>query len=50
LPRLRRITVVFGQPLDPRELERRGIGAEPHERIARALHERVASLESEPLE
>jgi long-chain acyl-CoA synthetase len=45
-PRLRRITVVFGQPLDPRELERRGVGAEPHERIAQALHERVAALGS----
>lgn len=49
LPRLRRITVVFGQPLDPCELERSGVGAEPHERIAQALHERVAALGREPV-
>ncbi|MCX6909922.1 MAG: lysophospholipid acyltransferase family protein [Verrucomicrobia bacterium] len=50
LPRLKRITVVFGQPLDPRELERQGAGDEPHERIVRALHERVAALGREPVE
>ena len=44
LPRLKRITLVFGQPLDPRELERQGAGAEPHDRIAQALRERVAAL------
>lgn len=44
LPRLKRITVVFGKPLDPRELEQQGVGTEPHERIAQALHERVAAL------
>ena len=49
LPRLKRITVVFGKPLDPRELEQQGVGAEPHERIAQALHERVAALGRETL-
>jgi long-chain acyl-CoA synthetase len=48
LPRLRQITVIFGQPLDPRKLERQGIGAESHERIAQALRERVAALGNEP--
>ena len=50
LPRLKRITVVFGKPLDPRELERQGVGTKPHERIAQALHDRVAALGREPAE
>jgi long-chain acyl-CoA synthetase len=44
LPRLRPIRVVFGEPLDPVELERQGRGEHAHERIAQALHDRVAEL------
>ncbi|MBI5688231.1 MAG: AMP-binding protein [Verrucomicrobia bacterium] len=49
LPRLKQITIIFGKPLDPRDLERQGIGAEPHDRIAQALRERVAALGRETL-
>ncbi|MCX6899224.1 MAG: AMP-binding protein [Verrucomicrobia bacterium] len=50
LPRLKRITVVFGRPLDPRELERQGVGTEPHERITAALRARIETLGREPAE
>ena len=50
LPRLKRITIVFGRPLDPRELERQGVGAEPHERITAALRARIETLGREPAE
>jgi hypothetical protein len=43
-PRIRPITVTFGEPVDPRELERRGEGDQPHLRITAALHDRVAAL------
>jgi long-chain acyl-CoA synthetase len=43
-PRLRRMRVTFGRPLDPAELERRGTGRRPHERITEALHDEVAAL------
>jgi long-chain acyl-CoA synthetase len=43
-PSLRKIRITFGEPLDPRELDRRGQGKQPHERITNALHERVAAL------
>jgi long-chain acyl-CoA synthetase len=40
----RRITIVFGEPLDPRDLERQGEGEQSHHRIAHGLHEAVARL------
>ena len=43
-PHLERITVHFGQPLDPRQLAQEAEGDEPHERIALALHDHVAEL------
>jgi 1-acyl-sn-glycerol-3-phosphate acyltransferase len=47
LPRLRKVSVIFGDPLDPRELERAGEGMEAHERIVNALRKRVAALKQE---
>jgi hypothetical protein len=44
LPRLRKVRVTFGKPLDPRELERAGKGKEAHERIVNALREHIAVL------
>lgn len=44
LPRPAKITVVFGEPLDPRELERQGEGEEPQDRITDALRASVAEL------
>lgn len=44
IPRLRRISVAFGAPLDPAELEREGRGDTPHERITAALHDRMAAV------
>jgi long-chain acyl-CoA synthetase len=43
-PRLRRIRVILGAPLDPRELSRQGIGRNDAERITHALQEQVAEL------
>lgn len=43
-PRLRRITVWFGEPITTDDLERHGEGEEPHEKIAHALHNRLADL------
>ena len=43
-PRLHPVSVTFGAPIDPGELERQGQGDEPHLRIAAALHERLARL------
>lgn len=43
-PRFRSLTVIFGEPVDPEELQRHGQGAEPHHRIATALHDRVEKL------
>lgn len=43
-PRFRPITVTFGDPLDPQKLQLQGENGQPHERIARALHDRVAAL------
>ena len=42
-----RITVVFGTPLDPRDLEEQGEGRDPQERIVQALYEHVAELADE---
>ena len=47
LPRLRKVRVTFGKPLDPRELERAGRGKEAHERIVNALREHIAALKEE---
>jgi 1-acyl-sn-glycerol-3-phosphate acyltransferase len=47
LPRLRKVRVTFGKPLDPRELERAGVGKEAHERIVDSLREHVAALKQE---
>lgn len=44
LPRLGRITVVFGEPLDPAVLEREGEGDQPRHRITEALHRRTVAL------
>lgn len=43
-PRRCQITVTFGTPTDPEELQPRGSGAEPHEQMADALYRRVATL------
>src|SRR5215211_2250709 len=42
--RPKQVTVVFGGPLEPRELEQQGEGDQPQSRIVQALHEHVAEL------
>lgn len=44
LPRLRRISVVFGRPLDPEDLQQEGEGDNPQDRIVSALRNQVAEL------
>src|SRR5258708_10551223 len=44
LPRPGAVRVVFGEPLDPQELERHGKGERPSQRIASALQEELARL------
>jgi long-chain acyl-CoA synthetase len=44
LPRPARVTIVFGEPIHPDELSRRGQGEEAAERITTALHDAVAEL------
>jgi long-chain acyl-CoA synthetase len=44
LPRLRPIRLVFGQPLEARELKRKGRGEKPHQQIASALQDKVTEL------
>ena len=44
LPRLKPLTIVFGEPVNARDLEAQGEGGEPGERIMPALHDRVAKL------
>jgi long-chain acyl-CoA synthetase len=46
-PRPKKLTITFGKPLDPRELEQRGEGEQPQDRIVRALCEHVAELGSD---
>ncbi len=46
VPRPRGIRIVFGEPLDPRELEKQGEGEEPKDRITDALRDRVEELGS----
>jgi long-chain acyl-CoA synthetase len=41
----RHIEIIFGDPLDPRELEKQGQGDTPHERITTALHAKMAELQ-----
>jgi long-chain acyl-CoA synthetase len=43
-PRRRRITITFGTPVDPEELQQLGTSVEAHERIVDALYTRVAAL------
>jgi hypothetical protein len=43
-PRRRPITVRFGRVADPAALEREGKGEDLQQRIANALHDRVAEL------
>lgn len=40
----KKVTVIFGNPLDPRELEQQGEGDVPQSRIVQALHEHVAEM------
>jgi long-chain acyl-CoA synthetase len=42
--RPKKVRVVFGEPLSPRELEEQGEGDQPQSRIVQALHERVAEM------
>ena len=44
LRRLEQVTIIFGEPLDPRDLEQQGQGDQPQDSIARALRDRVAEL------
>jgi long-chain acyl-CoA synthetase len=43
-PQAYQITVTFGEPADPHELACQGEGDQSHDRIATALHDRVAAL------
>jgi long-chain acyl-CoA synthetase len=40
----REIRILFGKPLDPHELEHKGEGDEPYQRITSALHEEMETL------
>jgi long-chain acyl-CoA synthetase len=42
--RPKKVTVIFGKPLDPRELEQQGEGDQPQSRIVQDLHEHVAEM------
>jgi long-chain acyl-CoA synthetase len=44
VPRPGRIRIDFGEPLDPRELEKKGKGDQPHERITSALYDQMKLL------
>ncbi|HET7273462.1 MAG TPA: AMP-binding protein [Rubrobacter sp.] len=44
LPRPTKLMIVFGEPLDPRELEQQGEGEQPEDRIVQALYEHVMEL------
>jgi long-chain acyl-CoA synthetase len=47
LPRLGKVKVIFGKPIDSWELERAGEGNEVYERIVSALRNQVAALKHE---
>jgi long-chain acyl-CoA synthetase len=40
----KKVSVAFGKPLEPRELEQQGEGDQPQSRIVQALHEQVAEM------
>lgn len=42
--RPRKVTIIFGEPLDPHELEQHGEGEQPQSRIVQALHEHLAQM------
>jgi long-chain acyl-CoA synthetase len=44
LVRPKKVTVLFGQPLDVDELEQQGEGDEPQDRLVEALHEHMAEM------
>ena len=44
LPRPKKVTVEFGRPLEVDDLERRGEGERPQDRIVHALHDHVEKL------
>jgi hypothetical protein len=44
LRRLERVTIIFGEPLGPRDLEQQRQGDQPQDGIARARCDRVAEL------
>lgn len=44
LPRPKKVRVEFDRPLEVDDLEQRGEGEEPQDRIVRALHDRIAEL------
>jgi long-chain acyl-CoA synthetase len=44
VPRIKRISVVFGRPLDPEDLRREGGGDNPQDAIVSALRKQVAEL------
>jgi long-chain acyl-CoA synthetase len=44
LPHPHQITLVFGEPLDPGNLEQKGKGDQPQDRIVRALRDRMTKL------
>jgi long-chain acyl-CoA synthetase len=46
IPRLRTITITFGEPVAPKELQPDAREKLPYQAIADALHERVASLQT----
>jgi long-chain acyl-CoA synthetase len=48
VPKSGPVRIRFGAPLDPRDLERRGHGKQPHERITDALHDALAKLQQAP--
>jgi long-chain acyl-CoA synthetase len=43
-PKPTKLKIVFGKPLDPRELEQQGEGEQPQDRIVQALYEHVEEL------
>jgi long-chain acyl-CoA synthetase len=40
----RHIQIIFGDPIDPHQLEHEGEGDQPSERITNALHDKMAAL------
>jgi long-chain acyl-CoA synthetase len=46
-PRRIGLGITFGAPLDPKQLEQRGTGGQPHERVANALREEMVRLRTQ---